>query len=212
MKNFTNALKEKTTNPLLIGIILFSSLSSISCGSTTTDSLRKDEAKYLSFYETVDGETVHWEVNFFGNEITSIYKNGNKIPDDLVADYKDKVYDQLDEMRYGGKKYSFRMHFPAGEDFEFDMDHLHKDLEEMRKNLPEHKEHFEFYHFDNEEFEKQMEELKKELEENKLDFYRLEFDEKEFREQMEKLQKELKENLPNWKNFKFELKEEDTEV
>ena len=45
---------------------------------------------------------------FIGDEITSIYKNGKRIPDDLAADYKDKVYDQLDEMRIGDSKFNFR--------------------------------------------------------------------------------------------------------
>ena len=161
MRNFT-AFKKSTTI-LFLSLILFFTITSISCADTPTDSLNKDSGKYLSFYEKVDGETIHWEANFMGDEITSIYKNGKKIPDDLLADYKDKVYDQLDEMRFGGNRYSFNMPVVVGKDFNIDMDELNKELEEMQKNLPNLEENFKMYQFDNEEFKKQMEELKKQL-------------------------------------------------
>ena len=214
MNIFSTILKIKSVSPVLLVIFFLIGFSSISCADTPTDSLNKDSSKYLSFYENADGERIHWEVNFMGDEITSIYKNGNRIPDDLVADYKDKVYDQLDEMRIGDSKFNFHMPLVVGNDFHFDMEELHKDLEEMKKDLPKHKENFKFYQFDSEEFEKEMEELKEELEENKAHIYKFKFDEEEFKEEMEKLQKELKENLPKLKKFKFEfdIEEEDTEV
>jgi len=195
----------------LLSLLLLFVFTSISCANTPTDSLNKDSSKYLSFYETVDGERIHWEANFFGDEITSIYKNGKKIPEDLIADYKDKVYDQLDDMRFGGKKFSFRMPVISGDEFHIDMEELHKELEEMRKDLPKHKEHFKFYQFDSEEFEKEMEELKEELEESKSHIYKFEFNEEEFKEQMEKLEKDLKENLPKLKKFKLDFDWEDEE-
>ncbi|MBK9098834.1 MAG: hypothetical protein IPM14_12080 [bacterium] len=214
MNFFSTIPKTKSANTLLLVIFFLIGITSVSCAATPTDSLNKDSSKYLSFYETVDGERIHWEVNFMGDEITSIYKNGSRIPDDLVADYKEKVYDQLDEMRFGDRKFKFHMPLVAGKDFHFDMEELHKDLEEMQKDLPELKENFRFHYFDSEEFQKEMEELKKELEENKDHIYKFRFDDKEFKEEMEKLQKELQENLPKLKKFKFEfeVEEEDTEV
>jgi chromosome segregation ATPase len=214
MKYFTFTAKPKAAASYLLSLLLLFVFTSISCAETPTDSLNKDSQKYLSFYETIDGERIHWEANFFGDEITSIYKNGKRIPDDLAADYKDKVYDQLDDMRYGGKKISFRMPNLSGKEFHFDMEELHKELEEMKKDLPKHKEHFKFYQFDSEEFKKEMEELKKELEENKSHIYKFKFDEEEFKEQMKKLEKDLKENLPKLKKFKFEfdIEDEDSEV
>lgn len=214
MKFFTTAAQLKSTTSYILSILLLFAFTSVSCADTPTDSLNKDSQKYLSFYENVDGEQIHWEANFFGDEITSIYKNGKRIPDDLVADYKEKVYSQLDEMRFGDRKFKFHMPLVVGEDFHFDMEELHKDLEEMQKDLPELNEDFQYHHFDSEEFEKEMEELEKELEENKSHIYKFKFDEEEFKEQMEQLEKELKENLPKLKNFKFEfeVEEEDTEV
>ena len=97
MKNFTKSLS--STMLFLLGIFVFA-FASLSCAESPTDSLNKDSQKYLSYYENVDGERIHWEANFFDGEITSIYKNGKRIPDDLMNDYKDKVYRELDEMRY----------------------------------------------------------------------------------------------------------------
>jgi septation ring formation regulator EzrA len=214
MKNYTLLIKKvQPVKYFLITLLLFIS-TAITYAETPTDSLNKDSQKYLSFYETVDGERIHWEANFFGDEITSIYKNGKRIPDELVTDYKDKVYDQLDEMRSGEEKFSFQMPVIVGDEFNFDMEELQKELEELKKELPKHKEHFKFYQFDSQEFEKEMEELKKELEENKSNIYKFKFDEKEFKQQMEQLEKDLKENLPKLKDFKFEFEweEEDSEV
>lgn len=197
---------------LLVGFIIL--FSSISCAGQPADSLKKDSPKYLSFYENADGERIHWEANFLGDEITSIYKNGQRIPDDLVNDYKDKIYDQLDEMRFGSDRFIFRMPEIVGEDFHLDMDELQKNLKEMEKNLPNHEGHFKFYKFDDKKFKKEMEDLKKELEKNKSEIYEWKFDDKEFKEQMEELQKQLKENLPKLKQFHFHIdcEDEDTEV
>jgi hypothetical protein len=214
MNIFTSTGKPCPTASYLLSILLLFVFTSVSCAETPTDSLKKDSQKYFSFYETVDGERIHWEANFFGGEITSIYKNGKRIPDDLVAYYKNKVYDQLDEMRFGGNKFTFRIPVILGDEFHIDMEELNNELEEMKKDLPKHKEHFKFYQFDSQGFEKEMEELKKELEENKSHIYRFKFDEKEFKEQMKELEKNLKENLPKPEDFHFdfELEEEDGEV
>ena len=81
----------------IFSVLAFFLLSSVSIAEQTADTLKKDSPKYLSFYENVDGEKIHWEANFQGSEIISVYKNGKRIPDDLLADYKDKIYEELDE-------------------------------------------------------------------------------------------------------------------
>jgi len=203
MTTFTTSTGQiQSTQHIFILIFLFF-FTSISFAEIQIDSLNKDSQKYLSFYESVDGEKIHWEANFFGDEITSIYKNGKRIPDDLVEDYKYKVYDQLDEMRFGGKNFSFRMPVIVGGDFNFD--ELNKELEEMNKNFPKLNEQF-----NSEEIKKEMEELKKELKENKFKIYK--FNDENLKEQMEELRKNLKELKikPEDFNFNFEW-DEDTE-
>jgi len=197
-----------TLSPVKLLLIVLL-LTSISCANTPKDSLNKDSQKYLSFYENVDGERIHWEANFFDSEITSIYKNGKRIPDDLVDDYKAKVYQELDEMRYGGDRFSFRMPVIVGDDFNFDMKDFQKELEEMQKNLPKLDEQFKIYKFNDEEFKKQMDELKKELKENKSKIHKFKFNDEVFKKQMEELRKELKENLIKPEDFNFYFEQED---
>ncbi len=203
--------KIASTQQLYIFVPAFALFTSISCGSTTTDSLKKDEAKYLSFYETVYGETVHWEVNFFGNEITSIYKNGNKIPDDLVADYKDKVYDQLDEMRFGEKHFSFRMPLPQGREWEFDIEDLEENLDKLKEKLKNHKWDFEEFYFDDEKLKQEMKGLQEKLKKHKFHQFRWKFDDEKFRERMEELEKYLKEYFDDFE-FEFDCGDKNDEV
>jgi len=191
-------------NLLFISVCLFIS---ISFADTPIDSLNKDSQKYLSFYETVDNERIHWEVNFDGNEITSIYKNGKRIPDDLVADYKGRVYKELDEMKPDGRFYSFRMPVPLGEDFNIDMDELHNNIEELKEKIKDHKLNLEEFKFDDEKLKQDMEELKEKLKENNFEKFQWKFNDEEFKERMEKLEEYLKEHLDDFK-FEFDFDEE----
>ena len=202
MKISTTAL---TSFPILL-LFLFTSTS---CANQSLDSLKKNSPKYLSFYENVDGEKIHWEANFEGSEITSIYENGERIPDNLVDDYKHKVYDQLDEMRFEPKRFSFRM-----DDFHFNMDGLHKNLDELREKLKEKKLHLEEFKLD-ENLKKEMEELKEKLKEQSPHINKWKFDNEKFKEDTEKLEKELKEKFRDFENYKFHLEweeEKDTEA
>lgn len=206
MKNF----KPLSSKLFIAAIFLFAS---ISCADTPTDSLNKDSQKYLSFYETVDGERIHWEVNFDGNEITSVYKNGNRIPDDLVNDYKSKVYKELDEMRFGGKYYSFRMHVPLGEDFNIDMDEIHKNMKEFREKFKDRKWNLEEFKFDDEKLKQDMEELKEKLKEHKFEKYQWKFDDEKLKKRMEKLEEYLKEHLEDFEfKYDFDGEQNDDEV
>jgi hypothetical protein len=193
MKLFiTTYIKEQSLSlfVLITGIsILFAS---VSYAYAPTDSLNKDSQKYLSFYETDDGESIHWEVNFDGTEITSIYKNGKRIPDELVNDYKDKIYDQLDEIRFGDRMFTFRMPVIPLEDFKIDMDEFRENMEMFKENLPEPEKYFEFHHFDNDEFKKEMEELQKNLKKLNPEDFKIPFDTEKFKEEMKELEKHLR--------------------
>ena len=201
-------MKISTSALIHFPILLLFLFTSTSCAVQSVDSLKKDSPKYLSFYENVDGERIHWEANFLDDEITSIYKNGKRIPDDLVDDYKYKVYDQLDKMRFGPKRFSFRM-----DDFHFDMDGLHENLDELREKLKDKKLHLEEFKLD-ENLKKELEELKEKLKEQKPHIYKWKFDNEKFKEDMEKLEKELEENFHDFENYKFhiEIEEDDTEA
>ena len=195
MKNF----KLLSSKLFIAAIFLFAS---ISCADTATDSLSKNSQKYLSFYETVDGNRIHWEVNFDGNKIKSVYKNGNRIPDDLVDDYRNKVYKELDEMRFGDNISSFRMH-----DFNIDMDEIHKNMKEFKEKFKDHKWNLEEFNFDDEKLKQDMEELQEKLKEHNFKKFQWKFDDEEFKERMKKLEEYLKEHLDDFK-FEFDFYEE----
>ncbi|MBT8379959.1 MAG: hypothetical protein KJN64_12100 [Ignavibacteria bacterium] len=191
-------LKLTSTNLMIAAILI---LNSASCANTPTDSLNKDSQKYLSFYETVAGERIHWEVNFDGNEITSIYKDGKKIPGNLVSDYKGKVYRELDEMRFGSKFFSFRM------------PNIDIDMEDLQDKFKDYEWHWEEFKFDDEKLKKEMEELKEKLKDKKFEKYYYKFDDEKFKERMEKLEKLLEEHFNNFElKFDFEDENKDDEV
>lgn len=196
----------KNSIPLSLSILiaLLFIFTTISCADEPTDTLNKNSQKYLSFYETTNDEQIHWEVNFDGNEIISIYKNGKRIPDELVDDYRGKVYNQLDEMRFGDGFYSLRM-----PDFNINMDDLHKNMEEFREKFKDHKLNLEEFKFDDEELKKEMEELRKKLKEHKFEEFKWKFDDEKFKERMKKLEEYLREHLDDFK-FEFYLNEKNS--
>ncbi len=195
---------------LFFGLFAFTviSISPTSYAVSSTDSLNKDSQKYLSFYETHNGEQIHWEVNFDGSKITSIYKNGKKIPNELVSDYEDKVYNQLDEMRFGVNLYSFKM-----DDFDIDMDELNKNMEELRDKLKNHKWDIEKFKLDDEKLKEEMEELREKFKDRKFEKFYYKFDDKKFKERMENLEEYLKEHFKDFEfRFDFDEESDDDEV
>ncbi len=210
MNFFTTAIiKTSTAHLLIIFLIILFSFESASRTNPAVDSLNKTSQKYLSFYELVDGEKIHWEANFDGSEITSIYKNGNRIPDELMEDYKHKVYDQLDEMSCGDRKFTFKMN-----DFDTNMKEFEQEMEKFGEEFSKHKEHFDLFKFNDEEFKKNMEELREKLREHDFNNFHWNFDEEEFKEQMKELEKLLPEHLlkPEDFPFYFERKKEKGDV
>ncbi len=84
--------------PGLVLIILFG-LSSLSCASSTngnfsSDSLNKENDKYLSFYEKENDKNVHREVNFENEDVEikistkEILVDGEKLHGELLDKYK----------------------------------------------------------------------------------------------------------------------------
>jgi len=191
--------------PCLVLIIMVG-LSSLSCATSTngnfsSDSLNKENDKYLSFYEKEDGKNVHWEVNFENEDIASVYRNGEKIHSEDMEEYRAMINKKLDEIRFGLKKQSFNM-----DHFTFDMDEFHADMEKFNEQMRNHFEGLDDFKFEEGEFNEYLEELQGRLEklkDRKLDF---KFDSKKFKEQMENLNEELKDHQFNFE-FDFDLDE-----
>ena len=191
--------------PSLVLIILIG-LSSLSCASSTngnfsSDSLHKENDKYLSFYEKENDKNVHWEVNFENEEIASVYRDGEKIPSEDVDEYRAMINEKLDEIRFGLRKHSFKM-----DHFTFDMDEFHADMEKFNEQMRNRFECLEDFKFDDEEFNENMEELQERLEKLKDQKFELKFDSKKFEEQMEDLHEQFKDHQFNFE-FDFDMDE-----
>ena len=187
-------------------LIIIVGLSSVSCASSTngnfsSDSLHKENDKYLSFYEKENDKNVHWEVNFENEEIASIYRDGEKIPSEDVDEYRPMINKKLDEMKFGLRKHSFKI-----DHFTFDMDEFHADMEKFNEQMRNRFERLEDFKFNDEEFNENMEELQERLEKLKDRKFYLKFDSKRFKEQMEKLHEEFKDHQFNFE-FDFDMDE-----
>ncbi len=191
--------------PCLVLIIMVG-LSSLSCATSTkgnfrSDSLNKENDKYLSFYEKEDGKNVHWEVNFENEDIASVYRDGEKIPSKDVDEHRAMINKKLDEIRFGLKKQSFNM-----DHFAFDMDEFHADMEKFNEQMRDRFECLDDFKIEEGEFNEFLGELQERLEKLKGRKFDLKFDSKKFKEQMENINEEFKDHQLNFE-FDFDMDE-----
>lgn len=133
----------------------------------------------------------NWRVDFNDDEeISALYKNGIKIPDEEVEQHKEMIYNKLGELNKDYDKLSGNVH-----KFYFDSEKFEKDMEKFKEDFDKDK----FFHFkldfDEEEFEVNMEKLEeqlKHLKDKKIELY---FNSEEFKENMKELEESLK-NFP----------------
>jgi chromosome segregation ATPase len=185
---FTKTLKDaKNVKIVLTGIalLLIISLTSYSIGQEKSDTY-SDGNKSFSFKENGSD----WRVYFEDNKITDLYRDGSRVPDEEVDQYRDMIYEKLDELRTDYKKYSGKVHR-----FYFDMDEFQEHMKKFKEDFDKDRFMKFKFKFDEEDFEKNMKELEeslKELRDKKLELY---FDSEKFNEKMKELEENLK-NLP----------------
>ena len=156
----------------------------------------KKNKKSFSFYDEEDGEENHWEVVFKGDEISELYKNGNRIPPEEIEKYKKMVYRNVDELKSGMRSLKLNM-----KDFKIDMGNFEESMKELQEKLQSKNWNLlnDSLHnlINNKEWQHNLQKLQEKiqkLQKEKLDLY---FDSDEFQNQM----KELKERL---REFKFQ--------
>lgn len=171
---------------LFLSIILIPSCSSVIEQSDQHSSWNQNSEKSFTFKE--NGE--NWRVDFDDDEISALYKNGIKVPDEEIDDYKEMIYNKLGELNKDYDKLTSNVHR-----FYFDSDKFEQDMHKFKKDFDSDK-YFHFkLDFDEEEFGKNMEKLEeqlKNLKDKKIELY---FDSEEFKENMKELEENLK-NLP----------------
>ncbi len=129
-----------------------------------------------------------WRVDFEDNEISALYKDGNRIPDSDIEKYREMIYEKIDVLKSDQNKLTNNLH-----NFHFDVDKFNENMKNFKDDFDNDKfMHFKL-EFDEDEFEKNMQKLEerlKDLKDKKIELY---FDSEEFKGNM----KELEENLKN---------------
>jgi len=155
---------------------------------------KKEQALY--FTENENGNKTEYEVHFKDGEITSIHKNGVKVPDDEIEGYEDLVNDELNSIRRD--KFDFFVH-PSPHAFHFDMDEFHKNMDEMRDNFKG--DNFVFK-FDREKFKEDMDKLKDDLKD--IDDIVIHIDKDKIRKNIDKGLRDLDKLKMHRFNFDFD--------
>jgi chromosome segregation ATPase len=142
---------------LLPGLMLL--LSSCSSESFTQQENEKQTGEQtLTFSEEENGKDVHYEVNFKNGEISSVYKDNIKIPENEIKNYQDLINDKLSSLRKDDDDFYVFRHKPHS---------YHFDMKEFKENMKDWKEKFKGdqfkFEFDKEKFKADMDKLKEEL-------------------------------------------------
>ncbi len=191
--NITNVELRASVFGILFAIVVFAVLLSLtSCSSGVTENNSSDQKSFtgnksFSFNE----EESTWRVDFDGDEISALYKDGSRLPDSEINQHKDMIYEKLDGLRQEYQKPSDIVHH-----FHFDGDKFGEDMKKFKDYFDKDSlMHFKI-EFDKDKFEKNIEKLNehlKDLKDKKIEPF---FNSEEFNENMKELEDNLK-NLPS---------------
>ena len=177
---------------IIFALIVFTALISLSgCSSGIEQNNTSNQTSFTgdkSFSFKDEGSD--WRVDFDDDEISALYKDGSRVPDNEISQHKKMIYEKLNGLQSDFKEFDGKVH-----KFHFDMDKFDEEMKKFKHDFDSEKfMHFKF-EFDEEEFEKNMEKLEeslKGLKDKKIELY---FDSEDFRENMRELEEKLK-NLP----------------
>jgi chromosome segregation ATPase len=132
-------------------------------------------------------EGSNWRVDFNNDQISALYKDGTRVPDNEIDLHKEMIYEKLNGLKSDYKDLNSNVH-----KFYFDIDKFSDDMKKLEKDFKNDKfMHFKL-EFDEDEFEKNMEKLEeklKDLKDKKIDLY---FDSKKFKDHMKELEENIK--------------------
>jgi chromosome segregation ATPase len=172
---------------VLLTLVLFSGCSAGIEKNGSSNQINYSGDKSFSF----KNEGSDWRADFNDNEISALYKDGVRIPDNEIEKNREMVYEKLN-----GLKSDYKNLFGNVNHFHMDLDKFYHEMEKFKKDFDDDKfMHFKL-EFDDDEFEKDMEKLQeklKELNDKKIDLH---INSDEFKKNMKDLQEDLK-NLPD---------------
>lgn len=219
-------------------LFLLISSSFYSCTSSAQENLQKDpdsedikagkNEKVFSFHKTTDGKDNYWKAVFNDDKLVELYKNGKKIPDENLDDYKDMVGNELSGLNdyhfeFPQHNFHFRFNREALDsamkelnlnlsnknfgwvDSVFNSEEFKSEMDSLRKNLSGLKKMKFDFHFDTTAFNKSMRELRENLKNMKFNRSDFECDMSAFKEGMKKFHEEMEHNRFNSEDFKIEM-------
>ncbi|MBK7631953.1 MAG: hypothetical protein IPJ23_14845 [Ignavibacteriales bacterium] len=189
-RNCTKTVFRANFFGLLFSLFVFIVLGSLS--GCSSDINQNNTANQTSFSGdksfSFKDEGSNWRVDFNDDQISALYKDGTRVPDNEIDQHKEMIYEKLKGLKSNYKDLNSNVH-----KFYFDMDKFSDDMKKFKNDFDNDKfMHFKL-EFDEDEFEKNMEKLDeslKHLKDKKIELY---FDSEDFKEKM----KELEENLKN---------------
>ncbi len=145
---------------LVLGGFYFTACSSSKEEMTSNkDEINKSSNPTFSFNHEENGTAKHYEAEFDGDSITSLYIDGNKIPNNQINNYDDFVYEKLGKLH---KKKHFSFHFNDST-FNFNMKDFSKNMKKLKDEIKEGKVKISSKILDKELLKRSLEKAKEEL-------------------------------------------------
>ena len=202
--NYNRFRQQFITSFIIAGSLLFFASCSSESYTQQEDTSQQKGEQSLYFTEYEDGSKTRYEVNFNDGKISSIYKDGIKVPDNEIKDYEDLVYDELNSIR--SDKHDFFIHH-SPHVFHFEMDSLKDKMKEVRKKFKA--ENFNF-RFDHKKFKEDMKRLREEL--NDSNNIVIHIDKNKICENLDRSLKHLDELKLHKFNFDFDFETDELEL
>lgn len=184
-------MKTKHTTFLFTAIVSTLLIILVGCSSGIEQNVTSDQTSFSgdkSFSFKENGSA--WKVDFEDDDITAIYKDGSRLPDSDIENYREMIFDKIDELKSEQAELSGNVYR-----FNFDVDKLKDHIDKFKNDFDNDKfMHFKL-EFDEDEFENCMRDLEdnlKELKDKKIELY---FNSEKFKENMKELEENLK-DLP----------------
>ena len=199
--NFTNVELRANTFGIFFSFLVIAALILLpGCSS----GIEQNNSSYQTSFSgdksfSFKDEGSDWRVDFEDDEISALYKDGARVPDSEVEQYKEMIYEKLNGLKSDFRDLSGNVHH-----FHFDMDKFGDDMKKLKEDFNDDKfTHFKL-EFDEDEFNKNMEELGERLEELKDKKIKLYFNSEKFKDHMKDLEENLK-NLPNLQDIDVDI-------
>ena len=173
---------------ILGGIYLTACSSSKEELSSNNSEINKSNNPTFAFTAEENGNSKHYEAEFAGDSIRSLYIDGNKIPDNQVNQYEDLVYEKLGKLH---KKRNFSFHF---DDSTFDMKNFSDNMKKLKEGIKEGKIKISSNILNKELLKKNLEKAREELAHVKLKKFHIDFNKDDLENEIKNLNDEL-ENL-----------------